>query len=303
MAVYVARQNGRADLVLQGLEGVEEQIQLGGSFFHQVLDAPVIQREDPTMHRRASRSCRSAEQWSLSIGLAIVVAGCSNRGTDDGGGGGDAGGQDWATSLCEAAAECECEVADVDACVEAARDRFDEAEMEAMALGLTFDAACMASWTEANAAPMCGGSDCQVYYGDGARADDCTWIQTDVRMSTCAQGLACIFDTCWDYGAFAKPPVGLGEVCDDGSPVAPCEDGLLCGLAGVCVTPVSEGESCDLLDDIWCDTTTYCNADSVCVPRLSPGAPCELTDFCVSGYLCREGTCQEPPSYVCGAVG
>jgi hypothetical protein len=150
----------------------------------------------------------------------------------------------------------------------------------------------------------------------------------DCRTGEC-EGIGCTESCC--MGTCGPPPLHQtppgGACATDGD----CVVGSICALAGTCVTPVGEGESCaattvcgaylsctagvctrpagrgascDLrLGFFACDRTDdYCDpAALTCVPRRTDGESCQADDTtgivgtCVRADWCDAGTCRPLP--------
>ena len=88
---------------------------------------------------------------------------------------------------------------------------------------------------------------------------------------------------------------GLGEVCDA---KAPCDPGLICSKAGVCVkagdvSTVGEGMTCDALHR--CDSGLDCVGGKCTksIQIVGLGVACDATRRCGDGLVCSSGTCVE----------
>lgn len=245
--------------------------------------------------------------------------GCGAGNTPPGPDGSDAAGI-WADSVCGEKEACECEGHDPEACRTRERDDFTRVQEAAEAAGLTFDPDCVAHHVEDRDTPDCAGEErvegrpaceqqrCQLFHGTaqfGERCEDLVLpIFAEMGLpsfvaSTCAQGLRCTFERCWDFCISEDPRAGGGEECRDGIPTAYCEDDLFCNEddPGTCEPSAGPMESCR---ERPCDHDHYCDPAYVCKPRPGVGSSCTGNE-CELGLTCRGGTCEPVDTSLCGA--
>lgn len=231
--------------------------------------------------------------------------GTSGGGTASGGGtsGGETGGSGGSSGpipeddaagalakmICELMMEvCECSQVpfpSLQACIDASTAQLAGSFQDAMAAGLTYDAACMGevidwwrvtvrcrtlSELAADLQVSLAGPSCKVYSGSGAVGDGCTNYY-QAFGDTCAVGLSCLNGTCSEV--VVPTPKAEGEACEAGD---------LCEAGTLCQPPADDPQGA-----------------TTCVRLPGLGEPCQAG--CDLGLLCEipdgqfEGTCEDPP--------
>jgi hypothetical protein len=218
----------------------------------------------------------------------LLVAGCPD---DGGGGGGSAVGpvpEDDAPEtavnvVCAQFESCDCDPASAapDGCEASIEDQVREAQGDATAAGLEYDAACMGK------------------YLSGYRELGCRTVSdfTFEELVALAREYQCkVYYGTDEPGEACETVEDLGDSCVVGSL---CVDALCVALTD----PVAEGQECN--DDV--NFVTACVAGTICLDIDDDGRPScvripELNDPCLGavqicnvGLACMDGTCLAAP--------
>lgn len=151
--------------------------------------------------------------------------------------------------------------------------------------------------------------DCAIVSGTKQPGEVCTSpVGTAYfRVSDCEADLLCLDGSCRHTPIVASQDRGLGDEC---TAAHVCEDGLRC-VEGICMEPVSAGETC--VPNL-CESPLHCNDDSVCTVDAEEGEACD-TEGAARGceptkvdgrgarLWCVEGVCAGAQPGVCSTGG
>jgi len=245
---------------------------------------------------------RVAACTAVLVFALVVFSGCGPRG------GGpipeDELADRAATTLCHQAFVCDCNsiYADESACIAGERPDIEGDVAEAMAMGLTYDAACAGQTlgfyeslgcdsiepTDPAALDSVCALTCTIYHGDIPEGQPCL-STSGGGFSNCAAGLMC--DGTCQASIFEEicSPLQSGQTCFDGMNLQLCDFDLLCDVlnTGTCIVAPTNGQPCYAGQvcalGFYCDMT---GPNPVCATAPGLGGDCSM-----NGGACAEGTC------------
>ena len=241
----------------------------------------------------------------------LVVAGCK----DDGGGSSvgpvpeSEAPQTAVNVICDQFVSCDCDPANAapDGCEASIDEQVRQAQGDATAAGLEYDADCMGRYLSAfrdiecltdgeisleQLVQLARETQCKVFFGTEEPGQPCETI--DDLGDSCRKGALCYEEVC----VAITDPAAVGEECDPALEVSACTTGAFCvDIDGddrpTCVKFPASGDACLTALQL-CGEGLAC-MDGTCVPAPGNGEACHIG----GGNPCAEGLGCTPETIVC----